>query len=441
MKPRLIYDASIFREGGVAGSGRSGIFVTAYELLRALVRSGTLEISLYAAPSCIPPVRRFLRSQPELQGLPICNGFECRGLRALVAVLERKEFRLHDPKYGLLRPLIWAVYQPFRWLALRVARLLSSWREERDRKMLEGIIRHHDAFLSPMELAPTAIRESGISCFYVLYDVLPLLFPQFYPREIVGVTWTETVMRNLRASDCGFAISENTKRDYLRLVPGLRDENIAVIGLAAAERFHPEPQESVRRRVRAQYGIPPDRPYLLSLCTIEPRKNLPFALKAFAKLHQSHPEILFVLAGGSWTYYRREWEQTLGALGAARDDVILVGYVADEDLAALYSDALAFVYPSLYEGFGLPPLEAMQCGCPVLTSDTSSLPEVVGDAALTVAPDDLGGMLAAMERLASDAALREDLHRRGLARAKAFSWEGTAATVADRIRTCVEGRG
>lgn len=438
---RLIYDASIFREGGIAGSGRSGIFVTAYELLRALVRDGRLEISLYAAPVDMPLVGRFLRSQPELRMLPICNEFECRGIRWALSVLERKEFHLRAPKYGLLRPFIWVVYRPFRWFALRTARLLSPWLGQRNRKALMRTIRHHDAFLSPLDLAPEEVRTSGIPCFYIFYDAMPLLFPQFYPRDIVGVMWTENVMRNLRPVDRGFAISENTKRDYLRLVPGLREDHLTVISLAAAERFHPEPCEIVRQRMRMRYGIPAGRPYFLSLCTIEPRKNLPFALKVFARLHQSHPELLFVLAGGSWAHYRHQWEETLASLGPARCDIVVTGYVADEDQAALYSDALAFVYPSLYEGFGLPPLEAMQCGCPVLSSNTSSLPEVVGEAALTVAPDDFGGMLSAMERMVTDAGLRDGLRRCGLERSRLFSWGKSASIIADRIRICTEGQG
>jgi glycosyltransferase involved in cell wall biosynthesis len=172
--------------------------------------------------------------------------------------------------------------------------------------------------------------------------------------------------------------------------------------------------------VRAELGIEP--PYILSVGTLEPRKNLSTLLAAYATLERSAPRL--VLAGA------RGWHaQSLAAqvqAPALRERVVLPGYVPDDLLPDLYAGAECFVYPSLYEGFGLPPLEALACGTPVITSTTSSLPEVVGDAALLVEPTRTDELAAALRRILEDEHLRDDLRRRGPLRAARFSWERCA---------------
>jgi glycosyltransferase involved in cell wall biosynthesis len=162
--------------------------------------------------------------------------------------------------------------------------------------------------------------------------------------------------------------------------------------------------------------------YFLYLGTLEPRKNIGGLIDAYHRLKQGRSDIpQLVIAGKKGWLYESIFKK-VEALGLERD-VLFLGYVADEDTASLMSGALAFVYPSLYEGFGLPPLEAMACGVPVLTSNRASLPEVVGDAAITVDPLNIDEMAAALERLCTDKKLRKELSLRGLEQAKKFSWE------------------
>jgi glycosyltransferase involved in cell wall biosynthesis len=159
---------------------------------------------------------------------------------------------------------------------------------------------------------------------------------------------------------------------------------------------------------------------------LQPRKNLSRVVEAFALLRERRPELphrLAIVGRIGWgvePLQQRVRELQLESV------VPFAGYVADEDLPALYSAADLFVYPSLYEGFGIPPLEAMACGTPVVTSNVSSLPEVVGDAALSVNPLDVEAMASAMEKVLTDAALRQTLSERGLERARAFTWERMA---------------
>jgi len=170
-----------------------------------------------------------------------------------------------------------------------------------------------------------------------------------------------------------------------------------------------------------------DKPYILYVGSERPRKNLSRLFEAFAKLKGEFPELKLAKVGisGRAKKYRRETMRKLVSLGLT-GDVIFVEYITELDLAYYYSSAALLAYPSLYEGFGFPLLEAMACGCPVVTSNTSSLPEVVGEAGIMVNPYDTDGLAQAMRRVLTDDKLRDDMVRKGLEQAKRFSWEKAA---------------
>jgi glycosyltransferase involved in cell wall biosynthesis len=257
-----------------------------------------------------------------------------------------------------------------------------------------------------------------------IHDLIPLLHPEWmYPTAEAEV---RAIADSIRPDDFVIANSHATARDVTALV-GTPPERTFVTPFAADRTvFYREDGPERIALVRERYGIPPGN-YLLSLCTLEPRKNLPHLLRCFARLVQQErpPDVHLVLAGATG------WKtgpifDFLDAHPGVRARVVLAGYVPDVDLAALYSGARAFVYPSLYEGFGLPVLEAMQCGTPVITSDVSSLPEVVGDAGLLVPPTDGDALAHALHRLVTDDGLATALSQQGLQRAADFSWDRTA---------------
>jgi glycosyltransferase involved in cell wall biosynthesis len=216
------------------------------------------------------------------------------------------------------------------------------------------------------------------------------------------------------------AVSEQTRRDLLEAY-GVPPERISVVAEAAAAIFAPAPAGAVAT-ARARYHLP--ERYLLTVGTLEPRKNLPRLLAAWAPLYGSGAAPPLVIAG------KRGWltDSFFAAIerSPARDGVVLTGYVDEADLPAVYTGAELFVLPSLYEGFGLPPLEAMACGVPVVCSNASSLPELADGAALLFDPRSVDSLAAALERALAGADLREDLRQRGLARASQFTWERTA---------------
>ena len=233
-----------------------------------------------------------------------------------------------------------------------------------------------------------------------------------------------TVRRSARRAARILALSEYARRDIMETY-GIDGDRIEAVPLAAPAHFGPIVDERELQRVRHTYGI--DDKYILSVGSIQPRKNLARLIRAYASWREKHrggrhPKLVLV-GKSAWLY-----DETLRALqeSGIQDSVVLTGYVPETDLPALYSGAVCFVYPSYFEGFGLPPLEAMQCGTPVIVGNRTSLPEVVGDAGISVDPFDVDELALAIERVIADQELHRQLRTKGLDRARLFSWQETA---------------
>jgi glycosyltransferase involved in cell wall biosynthesis len=232
------------------------------------------------------------------------------------------------------------------------------------------------------------------------------------------------------------AISHSGKEE-LAAAFGLDPARIDVAQPGVGEAFGPVPPDEVRA-FRAERGLP--ERFILYLGTIEPRKNLEILLRAYARLPQRADGVGLVIAGGRGWLYERVFA-LIEQLGLA-DQVTVPGYVAGESLPMWYNAATVFAYPSLYEGFGLPVVEAMACGTPVVASDSTSLPEAVGadgaEGGLLVPPADVEAWVGALSRLLDDASLREELAERGQAQASRFTWQATAQRIAASYRRALE---
>lgn len=282
--------------------------------------------------------------------------------------------------------------------------------------------------LPPAETVPGAAR------LLTVQDVIPILHPEWFPAG--SDAYLRRVLASLGMEDWVLCSSHATRDDLLRLSPHLA-ERTAVIPYAADGRFCPAAKSDAPRVQRA-HGLAGQR-FFTAVGTREPRKNLPRLVNAYASAFagRSDAPLLAIVGSPGWDRALDEaLEQARGTVGGIR----LLGRVPDEDLPGLLAGSLALVYPSLYEGFGLPPLEAMACGVPVITSNRSSLPEVVGDAALLVDPEDVAAIASAMRRLADDPALHADLAVRSLAQAGRFSWRLTAEALQALYLRIARGR-
>lgn len=282
--------------------------------------------------------------------------------------------------------------------------------------------------------APVMLRASGADVFHGVLNVAPTLcpvpsvitihdlaflsFPQTFRRvNRTYLTWATRI--SARRAARILAVSEATKQEIVRLL-GIAPEKIIVTYDACDPRFTP-PDPARLAAFRARAGLP--ERFILFLGTLEPRKNLPTLIEAYARIAADTDAPLLIGGGKGWLYDEIFAKAAALNLG---DRVRFVGYIDAADQALWYAAATVFAFPSLYEGFGMPPLEAMACGTPVVTSNTSSLPEVVGDAGLTVDPRNPDELGAALLRLLNNQSLRAELRQRGLRQAQRFSWRETA---------------
>ena len=240
------------------------------------------------------------------------------------------------------------------------------------------------------------------------------------------------VPHSVAQADAVIAVSEATCRDLIELYQ-TPPAKIKVLYHGVSSNFRPVIEPLQIQEVRQKYGLG-QSPFILSVGTVQPRKNYQRLIQALA---QVKGEIKLVIAGGKgWSYENILAEVDKQGL---QGRVHFPGFVAEADLPALYSAATIFVYPSLYEGFGLPILEAMACGLPVIASDQSSLPEVVGKAGLLIKPGEVEAIATAINRLLGDEALRQALSSAGLARAAEFTWDKMAAQLVELYQQVLQG--
>jgi glycosyltransferase involved in cell wall biosynthesis len=265
-----------------------------------------------------------------------------------------------------------------------------------------------------------------------IHDLGYLYFPQAHPLAArlyldLSTRWNARVAAHIMAD------SQATKDDLVRH-SAVSPDKITVAYPGRDERLRRVDDLTTIEAVKHRYGIAGE--YLLYIGTLQPRKNSARLVQAFSNLKSQISNLKLVLAGGRGWLYQDIFAE-VKRLGL-ENQVLFSGHVADQDKAALISGATALLFPSLYEGFGLPVVEAMQCGTPVICSNTSSLPEVAGDAALQVNPLDVDALAQAMTRLLKDADLRQTLVERGYAQAQKFSWAACATCVLSALESAVQ---
>ena len=273
--------------------------------------------------------------------------------------------------------------------------------------------------------APHYVLPAGVRCPSVvtIHDCIHLMFPQYLPNRLAYAYARAQMWAAARRSDCILTVSEASKRDILHLF-NVSPEKIVVVYNAIDTHFSVTPSDDAVTRVRERYQL--DHRFVLYVGNIKPHKNLVRLIEAFDELRRGELEDLKLLIIGDQI-------SRLPALRRAvhrhklHKHVRFLGYLADDQLAILYRLASVFAFPSLYEGFGLPPLEAMASGTPVVTSNVSSLPEVVGDAAVLVNPYDVDAIVDGLRRVLTNPALAAEMGQKGIARAREFSWERSVA--------------
>jgi glycosyltransferase involved in cell wall biosynthesis len=421
---RVIFDVSVLGLAQKNIWARTGIFRVTENLLRGLISSGECELlfSLEKAPETWEGFNEYLLVNEDLKDIQILNHnylrniyllFRKKGIQALPI---REVFKFQNR------------HQFFDNLMLlgRIRRRLFNLVEPEIEKQLEknslAILNQADIFHSPfLEIPSYLYKEERIKKFLTIYDIIPIKFSQYVTDS--HAIYFKRFIDNIQLDTWIICISEFSKNDFIEY-KRIDANKVFVIPLAASPNIFYQCKEQEKiTLIREKYQIP-EGEYILSLNTLEPRKNIKNVIEAFADLilTQQLNNLNLVLVGAKgWKY--DQINSTLSKYPELRKKIVLTGYVDDRDLAALYSGALVFVFPSIYEGFGLPVLEAMQCGAPVITSNTSSLPEVIGDAGIMIEPSDKAALSQSILNIYQDTNLWQQMSTDGLERSKLFSWK------------------
>jgi len=267
--------------------------------------------------------------------------------------------------------------------------------------------------------SPITLKAKYIA---TIHDLTPLISNEWFLKED-SRKFKFIIKKTTERADKIIADSNSTKKDIIEFF-NYPKENIEVVYLASDEIYKPVENKEEIEETRKKYGI--SKKYILFVGTIEPRKNLIRLLSVFEKLKNKFKEYQLVIVGQVGWMSEKFFEKLKNLPENVKKDIILTGYIPKKDMVYLYNGCELFIYPSLYEGFGIPVLEAMSCGVPVITSNTSSLPEVGGDACIYVNPSDEEDILYKIEKVLNSEELKKEMREKGLERAKLFSWKKTA---------------
>ncbi|MEA3408069.1 MAG: glycosyltransferase family 1 protein [Chloroflexota bacterium] len=326
---------------------------------------------------------------------------------------------------------IWASNFTLKQLPITERQLTAIWQRLRLPLPVELITGLVDVYHSPDFVLPPVLAARTV---LTVHDLSFMRHPECSSEALLDYLM-EAVPRSVERADLVVADSESTRRDLMELLQ-VPDEKILVVYPGLESHFAPVDNDYLLPRLLQRYGV--RYPYILAVGTLQPRKNFVRLIKAYDILVRYYqiPHKLVIVGNKGWLY--GEIEETIQNLGL-EGRVILTGFVKDQDLPYIYSAAEVFAFPSLYEGFGIPILEAMGCGTPVVTSSVSSMPEVAGDAALLVEPYDVEAMALTLWRLINDVQLQDELRLRGFKQARKFRWRDSAKKLVRAYRRLFVG--
>lgn len=410
---KVLYDITVLGMGHVIPRAKTGVFRVAENLAYGLkeIEECELEFCVSSIPDYLFASFNYLDFNTKLGAVSLPHSWK-----------SKRQFWDFQNRLNLQI----GASQGLRKNSLRVIRKLVGSTGQIYRRNYNPIepksISRSNIYHSPFHPIPEQIRTANhLQKFLSVMDLIPILFPDFFEFDESGTI--KEAINSLDPESWVSCISHSTKEDLCNYTKLIDPSRVFVTHLAASELFYPCTNSQYFEYICEKYKIP-NAPYILSLSTLEPRKNIDHIIRSYVQLVEQEKlqDLHLVLVGTKGWKYDKIYAELSNNL-ILKDRIIVTGYIADEDLASLYSNALAFVYPSFYEGFGLPPLEAMQCGIPVITSNTSSLPEVVGGAGIMLNPKDVDGMCQSLLKLYSQPDLRQEMARKSIEQAEKFSWE------------------
>lgn len=425
MQVRVAYDTRIFLNEFGRNDPKSGIYREAEEIMREFSKRDDINLTLVYFDEAqftdeFLKSSLWFRSDPDLSSYLFTNNLRSR--LQLINLYEKiYDFQSTEYFQKLSKTSVRSILLRITFKLVQVLRKFDTYCHLNETDF--------DVFHSTYHKLPSKKITKGLPRVLTIQDLIPVMAPDLVHPSLTHY-FCEILSSIDQDRDWVICISEHTRQEFCEYT-GMSLDRTCVTPLASASHFYPVNDISRIAAVRQRYGIPEGN-YFLSLAShLAPHKNLDHLIHCFFQLLSENPnlDINLILAGSR----RYKPGQTIDSseFSQFNSRVIYTGYIDDEDLSAVYSGATAFIFPSLYEGFGLPPLEAMSCGTPVICSKVTSLPEVVGDAGILVDPKDRDALCQAMLNVLKDSSLLQNLHQRGLARAQQFSWANCAEKTAE----------
>lgn len=415
-KINILYDATVVCNILKKNSSRSGIFFVAYNVLLEFLKREEFNIYLYADDG--GKLEYLIKNYQEFSN---CKIYKYSNIQYFYNYVSYKKIDSKLNSRNFLVKNFWNI----------LAFFLRCFDKIQKRYFVK--IKDIDVYFSPMKAVPKFLeRNKLIKKYVILHDAIPLINDY---RNNVFHKWYYNLINSINSCDKYFANSISTKQDFIEYVPKINSENIIVIPLSTGKEYVKIGDIDYINQVKSKYGIPLDKKYIFSLCNLDPRKNLIFSIKNFLRFVEKNnlDNFIFVLGGSYFKDFENILNENIENLGEKKDKILKIGYVDDEDMSALYSGAEMFLFSSLYEGFGIPVLEAMKCGLPVICSNTTSLPEVIGDCGIKINPYSDSEMLSAMEKMYFDRDFREKCIIKGIERSKLFTWEKCVDVIKNKI--------
>ena len=421
-KLTMLYDATVVCNILTKNSSRSGIFFVAYNVLLELLKREEFNIFLYG--DNIVKLQNVIENYDELAK---CKRYRFSFLDDIIIFLSNLKKKNKKKLFYIFLSILLSLF-------ISVLKKINKFYIN-NFKIFDDI----DVYFSPMKAVPKFIfKFKSIKRFTILHDTIPLV--NDYRNNAEKHDWYHKLISTINSTDNYFANSLSTKQDFIEYVPKINPSNICVIPLSTGKPYFKIGDEYYIKQIKRKYSIPTDKKYIFSLCNLDPRKNLIFAIKNFFNFIEKHnlDDFIFVLGGSHFKDFEDILNKNIENLGDKKNKILRIGYVDDEDMSALYSGAEMFVFPSLYEGFGIPVLEAMKCGLPVICSNTTSLPEVIGDCGIQINPYSDKALIEAMEKMYFDREFRQECIKKGLERAKLFTWKKCADIITNTITAEVD---
>lgn len=427
-KKIMLFNATILVEGVLDDSSRDGIYFVAYNILKEFIKTNLFEIYFYCEPKYAAQFGKALcEDLKEFKNIKIMNMNLVKSSIFFLNKINHYNNKYKKLKQANKHKYIRRFYTKLkRGIFSLMNKLLKPFVNNYFKKQLPYV----DIYFSPRDKVPNDIEKiNNIKKYIVLHDLIPMVLPN---RVIYPKGWFASLLKTITPNDHYFIVSEYTKKDFLRFYPEIiSDINTTVTPPACSKVFQKVDEKDIFK-AKEKYNIPVSKEYIFNLNSLDPRKNQIRIIRSFVSFIKKHKiEDLFLVIRGKdgLVCGNKKLKECIDNLEEYKNKIITIDYIDDEDLPSLYSGAKWFVYTSQYEGFGLPPLEAMSCGCPVITSNNTSLPEVVGDAGIMIDWGSDEQHIMAYEKYYFNEQFRSEMSKKGFERSKQFSWEKCVSTM------------